>query len=140
MRSRSVPGQRWRARWHVDVDERERGSATVEFVICIALMVFMLMAIVQFAIFFHLRSVAITAARQGVDHVRTTSGSAEAGIAVSNQFLDQAGRSLDDRNVTATRTGTVSSVTVSGRVVAIIPLLSLHVSATADAPTERTAP
>ena len=99
-------------------------------------MVFLLMAIVQFAVYFHLRSVAVTAARHGVDQVRVLDGSPDAGISATNQFLDQAGSSLDNRHVTAARTPTHSTVTVTGAVVAVIPFVTMHISVTSDAPTE----
>ena len=129
-----------RASWRVDLAERERGSTTVEFVIAAALMVFLLMAIIQFAIYFHLRSVAVTAARHGVDQVRVLDGSPADGISAANQFLDQAGSSLDNRHVTAARTPTRSTVNVTGAVVAVIPFVSLHISVSADAPTEALQP
>lgn len=128
------------ASWRVDPTERERGSSTVEFVIAAALMVFLLMAIIQFAIYFHLRSVAVTAARHGVDQVRVLDGSPDAGISAANQFLDQAGSSLDNRHVTAARSATHSTVTVTGAVVAVIPFVSMHISVTADGPTEALQP
>ena len=124
------------ASWRVDPTERERGSSTVEFVIAAALMVFLLMAIIQFAVYFHLRSVAVTAARHGVDQVRVLDGSTDAGISAANQFLDQAGSSLDIRHVTAARTPTRSTVTVTGAVVAVIPFVYMHISVTATGPTE----
>jgi Flp pilus assembly protein TadG len=134
------PARCLRAFWRVDPAERERGSSTVEFVICAVLMVFMLLAIVQIALYVHLRSVAVTAARHGVDQVRVLDGSTDAGITAANEFLDQAGSSLDARSVTAARSAVVSSVTVSGGIVAVIPLLNLHVSVTAQAPTEGLVP
>lgn len=100
-------------------------------------MVFMLLAIVQIAVYFHLRSVALTAARHGVDQVRVVNGSTGSGIGAANEFLDQAGTSLRGRQVTADRTATTSRVTVAGDVVAVIPGLNLHISVSADAPTER---
>ena len=103
-------------------------------------MVFLRMAIIQFAIYFHLRSVAVTAARHGVDQVRVLDGSPADGISAANQFLDQAGSSLDNRHVTAARTPTRSTVNVTGAVVAVIPFVSLHISVSADAPTEALQP
>ena len=103
-------------------------------------MVFMLMAIVQIAIYFHLRSVATTAAHHGLDRVRVVNGSSASGIAAANEFLDQAGRSLEARSVDATRTQQTSTVTVTGRVIAVIPLLDLHVSVRVEAPSERVTP
>jgi Flp pilus assembly protein TadG len=126
-----------RARWRA---EDEQGSGTVEFVIGAALMVFMLMAIMQIAIYFHMRSVATTAAHHGLDRVRVVNGTSASGIAAANEFLDQAGRSLEARSVDATRTQQTSTVTVTGRVIAVIPLLNLHVSVSLEAPSERVSP
>lgn len=132
---RRFPGLR--ARWRA---EDERGSGTVEFVICATLMVFLLMAIIQVAIYFHLRSVATTAAHHGLDRVRVVNGTTNSGIAATNEFLDQAGHSLEARTVDATRTQQTSTVTVRGHVIAVIPLLDLHVSVSVNAPTEHVTP
>ena len=66
-----------------------------------------------------------------------TVSSESAGIAAATAFLDQAGASLHDRFVDATRGTTSSSVTVSGTVVSVIPGISWSLSVTVDAPTER---
>lgn len=118
----------------------DRGSSTVEFVIGAALMVMLLLVIVQFALYFHMRSVAQTAARHGLDSVRVIDGSEQAGITAANEFLDQGGSSLQDRDVTAARTVVTSSMSVSGTVVSLIPGLNLRVEVTVDAPTERVTP
>lgn len=117
-----------------------RGSSTVEIVIGAALMVTLLLVIVQVGVYFHLRSVAHTAARHGLDQVRVVDGSPGAGIATANEFLDQAGSSLENRSVTATRTAVQATVTVSGSVVSIIPGLDLRVDVLVEAPTERVIP
>jgi hypothetical protein len=103
-------------------------------------MVMLLLVVVQFALYFHMRSVAQTAARHGIDRVRVVDGSADTGIAAANEFLDQGGSSLEDRDVTAERTDVESSMSVSGTVVSIIPGLNLRVEVTVDAPTERVTP
>jgi len=103
-------------------------------------MVTMLTVIVQFGLYFHLRTVAHTAARHGIDHVRVVDGSTDEGIATANEFLDQSGRSLDDRQVAAERGSTTSTMTVAGNVVSVVPGLNLRVEVTVDAPTERVAP
>jgi len=119
---------------------RDRGSSTVEFVIASAAMVLLLLMVVQVGVWYHTRAVAQTAARHGLDHVRTIDGSPSEGIDVASEFLDQSGGGLENRNVDATRTAAVSSVTVSGRVVSILPGVSFTVSVTVDAPTERIEP
>ncbi len=103
-------------------------------------MVTMLTVIVQFALYFHLRAVAQTAAREGLDHVRVVDGSTADGITTANEFLDQAGRSLEGREVTAERGSATSSLRVAGTVVSVVPGLSLRVEVTVDAPTERVTP
>ncbi len=119
---------------------RDRGSSTVEFVIASAAMVLLLLMVVQVGVWYHTRAVAQTAARHGLDHVRTINGSPSEGIDVASEFLDQSGGGLENRNVDATRTAAVSSVTVSGQVVSILPGVSFTVSVTVDAPTERIEP
>lgn len=123
--------------WRGDDD---RGSSTVEFAICAAVMVMLLLVIVQFAVYFHMRSVAQTAARNGLDRVRVVQGSTGAGVTAANQFLDQGGSSLNNREVSAQRSDIASSMSVSGTVVSIIPGLNLRVEVTVDAPTERVTP
>ena len=119
---------------------RDRGSSTVEFVIASAAMVLLLLMVVQVGVWYPPRAVAQPAARHGLDHVRTINGSPSEGIDVASEFLDQSGGGLENRNVDATRTAAVSSVTVSGRVVSILPGVSFTVSVTVDAPTERIEP
>lgn len=135
--------RRHRGRWR-DARARlrsdDRGSSTVEFVICAAVMVLLLLMVVQIGVWYHTRAVAQTAARHGLDHVRTVDGSTEAGIGAANEFLAQSGNGLDDPNVSASRTFETSTVSVSGNVVTILPGVRLTVNVTVDAPTERVIP
>lgn len=103
-------------------------------------MVTMLTVIVQLALYFHLRTAAHTAARHGLDHVRTVEGSTDDGIATAHEFLDQSGQSLGSRQVTAERGATTSTLTVAGDVVSVVPGLNLRIEVTVDAPTERVIP
>lgn len=103
-------------------------------------MVLLLLMVLQIGVWYHGRAVAQTAARHGVDHVRTVDGSTDAGIGVAQDFLAQSGGSLRDLDVTAARTVDTSSVSVSAQVVSILPGITLTVSVTVDAPTERLTP
>ena len=129
-----------RARRHSTDDGAERGSGTVEFVICAVVMVLLLMVVVQFALWFHTRAVATTAARHGLDRARVLEGSPNEGEAITREFLDQNAGGLHDRAVTATRTATQASVTVQGRVVSVIPGVHLPVTVRITAPVERIVP
>lgn len=126
-----------RARRRADGD---RGSSTVEFVICAAAMVLLLMMVVQIGVWYHTRAVAQTAARHGLDHVRTLDGSTADGIAIASEFLAQSGGGLDSAQVDASRSALESTVTVTGRVVSILPGVSFAITVTVDAPTERIEP
>ena len=116
------------------------GSSTVEFVIAAALMMMLLLVIVQIGVYFHLRAVAQTAARHGLDQVRVVDGSAEAGIATTNEFLDQSGQ--QHRGPPRQRHAHCSTVEcdVSGRSRVDHSRPRLHVDVTVEAPTERTTP
>ena len=118
----------------------EEGSATVEFVICAAGTLLMLLMVVQVGVWYHTRAVAQTAARHGLDHVRTFDGSVDRGVAVATEFLAQSAGGLQNPQVRATRTAADSTVAVSGRVVAVLPGVSWTLSVTVNAPTERIEP
>lgn len=132
--------RRCRQRSPADRPRSDRGSSTVEFVISAGVMVLLLLVIVQVALYFHLRAVAVTAARHGLDQVRVTEGSTERGVDAAEEFLDQGGSNLEAASVTAARTAESSSVTVEGNVVSVVPGLVLHVDVTVEAPTERLTP
>lgn len=103
-------------------------------------MILLLLMVVQIGVWYHTRAVAQTAARHGLDHVRTVDGSTGAGIDAASEFLAQAGNGLRDPAVNASRTAEVSSVSVSGNVVSVLPGFGFTVSVTVDAPTERIEP
>ena len=103
-------------------------------------MVLFLMVVVQLAIYVHTRSVASTAARHGLDEARVLDGTEHGGVAVAEQFLDQAGRGLEDRSVTATRSPIRTTVRVTGSVIAVVPGLDLRLDVAVEASTERQTP
>lgn len=120
--------------------EGECGSSTVEFVIGAAVMVLLLMVVVQFALYFHMRAVVTTAARHGVDQARVVDGTTGDAIGATDQFLDQAGGGLEHRGVSASRSTTRATVTVHGEVVSVVPGLHLPLDVSVEAPVERLLP
>lgn len=108
--------------------------------ICAAAMVLLLLMVVQVAVWYHTRAVAQTAARHGLDHVRVLHGDPDQGVAVTREFLAQSGTGLHEPQVNVTRTVELSTVSVSGNVVSVLPGVSFTVSVTVDAPTERIEP
>lgn len=120
--------------------QSERGSSTVEFAIGTVVMVLFLLVVLQVAMYSHTRSVALTAARHGVDRGRVVDGDASTARSTAEDFLDQAGSALERRRVSADRTGERTSVRVEGLVVAVLPGLHLTIEVEQSAPTEGVTP
>ena len=103
-----------------------------------AVLLFLIMAIIQFGLWFHAQHVAQAAAEQGVHTARSNGSTAEEGRQRAEDFLEAAAPSLiGDPVVVAGREGDVASVTVDGTAVALVPGLRLAVHAEASSPVER---
>jgi Flp pilus assembly protein TadG len=117
----------------------DAGSTTVEVAVLLPLMMLLLMVVVQVGLWFHTRSVMVTAANKGLDAARVDGGTASDGERVTRQFLGHAG-ALRSPAVDARRGAEEASVTVSGRVVSLIFGAPIGITVTAQAPTERVIP
>ena len=124
--------------------EGERGSATLELAIVFPAVLALIMAIVQTGIYWHARTLALTAAQEGLRSASTLHGSSSTGQADAADFLHRAGADgwLTNQNVDADRTPTQATVTITGRAISLIPgLPGLPVRQHASGPVERpTAP
>ncbi|MFI9811534.1 TadE family protein [Saccharothrix variisporea] len=119
----------------------DRGSASAELMIATPLLLLMLMAIVQFALWSHATHIAQAAAAQGLATARAHNGTSSAGAEVTRQVLDQlASGPLRDASVAAGRDAESASVTVHGTATPVLPFLSLPVHAEAAGPVERFTP
>jgi Flp pilus assembly protein TadG len=119
----------------------ERGAASVELVLATPLLLLMLLAIVQFALWSHATHIAQAAASQGLAAARVQDGSAAEGTVAAQRVLDQLGRGpLTNSSVDTSREPTVASVRVTGEASMVIPLLRLPVHAEAVGPVERFVP
>jgi len=117
---------------------RDRGAASVELVLATPLLMVLLMAAVQFAIWQHAAHMARAAANEGLQTARAYGSSAAAGKADTTTILASlSGNVLHHPQVTASRNTTTASVTVTGRASSVIPGLSLPVTITVTAPVER---
>ena len=101
----------------------------------VPLLITILFAILQIAIWFHGQSVATAAAQHGLDAARVPSGTAAAGEGAAQQFIDQVG-GMAAPSVTVERGTEQVSVTVEGDVPALMPFLP-PVRVTLDGPVER---
>ncbi|MGB8020330.1 MAG: TadE family protein [Candidatus Nanopelagicales bacterium] len=122
----------------------ERGSASLELAVVFPVVMALILLIVQAGIYWHARTLALTAAQEGLRSASVLRGSSQAGVAHAADFLDRAGADgwLTDRRAAADRGSTSVTVTVTGRAISLVPgIAGLPVRQAATGPVERpTAP
>lgn len=103
----------------------ERGSAAVDFVLVLVVLVPLVLAIVQVALVLHVRNTLTSAAAEGARYAATQGGSAEAGRQRTVAQIDDAiaGRFADD--VTVRRVTIGGQPTIEVVVRARVPALGL---------------
>ncbi|MFE5565055.1 TadE/TadG family type IV pilus assembly protein [Amycolatopsis japonica] len=119
----------------------DRGEATVELVIATPLLLLVLLAIIQFAVWSHATHVAQTAASQALAAARVQHGTADAGHAAGQRLLDElAAGPLREPRLAVDRNSTSVSVSVRGEAAAVLPGVHLHVHAETTGEVERFVP
>ena len=117
---------------------RDRGAASVELVLATPLLGLLLMAAVQFALWQHASHMAQVAANEGVQTARAYGSSATAGRTDTEALLrDLSGGALSGTSVTASRSATSATITITGRAESVIPGLTFPVKVTVTAPVEK---
>ena len=117
---------------------RDRGAASGELVLATPLLGLLLMAAVQFALWQHASHMAQAAANEGVQTARAYGSSATAGRTDTEALLrDLSGGALSGTSVTASRSATSATVTITGRAESVIPGLTFPVKVTVTAPVEK---
>ncbi len=127
--------RRWGAR-----SGNERGSATLEVTVLFPVVLLATFGLIQGALYYHARDVALAAATDGLTAARTRTGSSTEGREAAAAFVRRAGGDgvLIGASVTAERTGTSATVTVTGRTISLVPgLPGWAVSQSASGPVER---
>ncbi|WP_433498571.1 TadE family protein [Sphaerimonospora sp. CA-214678] len=98
----------------------------------------LILLMVNAALWFHARGVALAAAQEGVRVARAYGSNISAGTAVAERFARKVGGSLlVSPQASVDRRGDTVSVTVKGEALALVPLLKLRVSQVAHAPIEQ---
>jgi Flp pilus assembly protein TadG len=118
----------------------ERGSISLELVVVFPVLLAIVFGVVQGALYFHARNVALAAAQEGARAAGAEHGTAGDGGTAAWSFLTQAGGAevMTQLDVSPHRSATVASVTVSGRALSVLPgIPGFTVSQTADRPVER---
>ena len=124
---------------HRTVKEHERGSTSVQMVLLMPALFAVMFLGMQGALFYHARTVALAAAQEGVRTAAGLAGSGAAGAQDAYAFVDAAGGDdvLTGARVSASRSATSATVTVSGRSLSVIPGWRPTVTQSASAPVER---
>jgi Flp pilus assembly protein TadG len=120
-------------------DGRDRGALILSYVIVFPVFLLAILVVVQGAVWSLARQEVIAAARQGVDAARAQNAPLSAGPAEAVSFARASGSGFL-RDPSATAAGSTAStiqITVTGRVVSLIPGLPVSVSETVQAPRER---
>ena len=114
----------------------ERGSA--ELVVATPLLLLLILAVIQFAIYEHAREVAQATASQALAATRVLGGTTTSGQAEAQSLLDNVGHGvLIHPEVSIIRGAQSAQVTVTASAEGIIPIVHLPVSATSAGPLEK---
>src|SRR3954463_6272882 len=93
----------------------QSGSATLQTVLVMPVLLLLITAIVQFALWYHASHIAIGAAQDGARAARLEGATATAGQQRAQQLLDQLGTGvLTGSTITATRDADMVRVEVHG--------------------------
>jgi Flp pilus assembly protein TadG len=111
------------------------GSATVETVLLVPVMMLIFLVIIQFALWAHAAQVTQLAASEGDRVARSQGGGTAAGIAQAELVARQSASDVTNVVVNAEMMpGDIVRISVSGSAVTIIPGLSLPVSSAQSGP------
>ena len=115
----------------------ERGSASVQLVMILPVMLSLVWAAVGAAMFFYGRTTAIAAAQAGA-----TAGAAEDGTvaqcrAAAADMVARVGDALQQVTITCRRTPTTVTVTITGATLSLLPGWTPTLTQTATVPIER---
>ena len=119
---------------------RDTGSATVEIAILFPVLLAVIVAIVQYGLWFHARSLALAAAQEGVTAARSYAADPAIGPDRAREFLQAHGSdTLTDITATATSPGAGQvGVQVTGRSLSLLPgVPGVAVTQSAEGPVER---
>jgi Flp pilus assembly protein TadG len=99
----------------------DRGSMTLQFVIVIPAMFLLIFTCIQVALYSYARSVALTAAQEGVNAQRAYGAAGGVGLAKATDIIDRQGDTLQGAKVNVKVQGGEVVVTVTGRCQSVLP-------------------
>jgi len=116
----------------------QRGASGVEFLIMATALIGLFTILVQYGINLYAQRVAEAAAREGAVAAARWDGTESAGSQTAKEYLTEDGApAITGSTVTASRSGTRATVSVTVEVVSILPWLDDPITSTATATVER---
>ena len=128
--------RRLERRWKVS----DRGSASLELVVIFPVLLLIIFGAMQGALYYFACSAALASAQEGARAVADERASTGDGQSAAASFLAAAGGSdtLQQTQITATRSGATATVVVTGRSLSLVPGWGgIAVRQAASAPVER---
>ncbi|MBV1851741.1 TadE/TadG family type IV pilus assembly protein [Catellatospora tritici] len=116
---------------------RDRGDGTVEMAILALPLLVVTFIVVQAALVYQAKALALAAATQGANAARNYGSDATAGRDRARSFLRRVDFGITDTEIAASVNADVATVTVKGKAQSIIPFWEFSVSHTAYGPVER---
>jgi len=116
--------------------------ATIQLVILMPALFTLMFTAMQAALIYHGRTVAIAAAEQGAQAAAAQDGTTTDGRAAAADFVTAAGGDgvLTAVRITATRSATIATVTVTGTTLSVLPGWTPSIVQSATVPVERLTP
>ena len=116
----------------------DRGASGVEFLIMATALIGLFTILVQFGINLHAQRVAEAAAREGAVEAARFDGTEGAGSRTAKEYVTEDGApAVTGSTVSASRSSTQATVSVTVEVVSIMGWLDDPITSTATAPVER---
>lgn len=115
----------------------ESGESVIAAAIAFTVIITLLSAVFQAALWFAARNAAMTAAKQGVAVARDRGSTLAAGQAAACALAGTAGHGMLKGPSCTGSGGTTITITVTGRAVSFLPFFNPGVTETATGPTER---
>jgi Flp pilus assembly protein TadG len=128
-----------RDRAYRDGAGRDHGALVLSYIIIVPVFMLAILVIVQSAMWYLAREAALAAARQGADAARLPGAAAGAGQSAALAFAhtSASGYLLAPKANAIGSSATTVQITVSGDVPTLVPLWTLEVHQTVQAPVER---
>jgi Flp pilus assembly protein TadG len=133
-----MPSSRRHRRRRREWVRRDESGQAADAVIVFPVLLLLILAVVQFGLWYHAAAVAKAAVAEGVRTARAEGATGAEGAAATNDFLAQAGPTIvTNVHLSVSRDANVARVELRATAAHVIPGLSLPIHALAQSPVER---